>query len=236
MTPTIIFVPGWWEGPTPFAQVSSLLQPQGFQTQTVSLPSTGTISPGNPSMSDDIAAIRSAVKKLVDAEQDVVTVLHSAGGFLGSNAIEGLGAKARGERGLKGGVIKIVFLTGAIFPQGFMHAAPPITIIDGGAATCMTPETVFFNDLDSATAEKWIKAMQPQPAAGWDETITYCGWKDVPSVYLVCNKDQAIPPPVQMQMAAAAGSKIEECDAGHMVIVSMPEKVAEVVKRAAEAA
>ena len=98
---------------------------------------------------------------------------------------------------------------------------------------CKSPETLLFHDLDPTSAEKWKKELQPQPSEGWDDTVTYCGWKDVSSVYLVCENDQVIPPPMQLQLAELAGSKVEKCGAGHMSILSMPEKVAEVVKNAA---
>ena len=62
--------------------------------------------------------------------------------------------------------------------------------------------------------------------------VTFCGWREVPSVYLVCENDQALSRDWQIQMAEAAGSRIERCDAGHMVMLSMPEKVAEVVQAA----
>ena len=126
--PTILFVPGFWEGPAPFAQVSSLLQGYGFPTEVAVLPSTGKLSPGNPSMVDDIAAIRSAVTELVESGKEVIMVMHSAGGFLGSNAIQGLGIKARGEA--RGGVTKLVFLAGAVFPEGFKHQPLPFFTID----------------------------------------------------------------------------------------------------------
>ena len=76
-------------------------------------------------MLDDIAAIRATVTTLVENGQVVLLVLHSAGGFLGSNAIEGLSVGARQEAKLQGGVGKIVFLTGAVFPEGFRHAPLP---------------------------------------------------------------------------------------------------------------
>ena len=80
-----------------------------------------------------------------------------------------------------------------------------------------------------------IEALKTQPAEGWDDVVTYCGWKDVPSTYLVCEADAAIPPPVQMQMAEMANCKIEKCGAGHMCILSMPEKVVEVIESAISA-
>ena len=130
MAPTILFVPGFWVGSDPFSRVASLLQAQGYPTEIATLPSTGTVSPGNPSMKDDIEAIRSTFTNLVDKGQHVVLVLHSAGGFLGSNAIEGLSLKARREKQLSGGVSKIVFLAGAIFPEGFKHGPLPFFTYD----------------------------------------------------------------------------------------------------------
>ena len=127
MSPTVLLVPGFWEGTEPFENVSSLLAKKGLSNSFAPLVSTGTTSPGNPSMRDDIAAIRSSVEALVTAEKDVVMVLHSGGGFLGSNAIEGLSAKQRAQEGLKGGVVGIVFLTGAIFPEGYEHQPLPFS-------------------------------------------------------------------------------------------------------------
>ena len=115
-SPTIVFVPGFWEGSAPFEKVSSILQGYGFPTRVAALPSTGKISPGNPSMLDDIAAIRSIITKLVESRQEVVMVMHSGGGLLGSSAIEGLGIKARGDA--KGCVTKIIFVAAALFPEG----------------------------------------------------------------------------------------------------------------------
>ncbi|MCJ1353416.1 MAG: hypothetical protein MMC33_003402 [Icmadophila ericetorum] len=212
-----------------------MLQSQGYATESVSLPSTGTISPGNPKMNDDIAAIRSIVEKLVEQEEEVLMVMHSAGGFLGSSAIDGLGIKARKDKGLSGGVYGLVFLSGAVFPEGFTHGPLPFMIVDGGAMHCAAPEKLLFNDLDESTAQNWIKTLKPQPAADWDDTITYCGWKDVPSVYLICEGDAVIPPPMQQQLAGLAGSKVETCASGHMPMLSMPEKVVEVIKGAAAA-
>ena len=46
----------------------------------------------------------------------------------------------------------------------------------------------------------------------------------------MCEGDACIPPPMQLQLAETAGSKVEKCTAGHMVMVSISEKVVEVVK------
>lgn len=130
MDPVILFIPGFWEGPTVFEEVISLLQSTGFKAQVAALPSTRTVSPGNPDMNDDIAAVRSAVQNLVDAGEDVLLVLHSGGGFIGSSAIEGLTVRAREEQGLRGDVTELVFLSGAIFPKGFTHDPLPFQVTE----------------------------------------------------------------------------------------------------------
>ena len=122
MAPTILFVPGFWEGSAPFSDVASLLQAQGYPTEIATLPSTGTVSPGNPSMKDDIDAIHSTVTKIVDKGHHVVLVLHAEGGTLGSAAIKGLSLAARREKRLEGGVSMIVFVVGSIFAEGYDYA------------------------------------------------------------------------------------------------------------------
>lgn len=123
--PTIIFVPGLWEGPAAFSTVMQMLQSEGFEAVCCSLLSTGTASPGNPSMEDDIAGIREFIEPHIEARKDVILVLHSAAGFLGSNAIEGFSRKTRREKGFNGGITHIVFITAGVFPEGMEHKPPP---------------------------------------------------------------------------------------------------------------
>lgn len=51
--------------------------------------------------------------------------MHSAGGFLGSNAIEGWSLEGRNKEGKQGGVRKLVFLAAGILPEGATHTDPP---------------------------------------------------------------------------------------------------------------
>ena len=126
MKPTIVFIPGLWEGPTVFAQVGTTLEALGYPTIITSLPSTGTTSPGNPTMRDDEQAIRYIIKRLVvDEQKTVIMVCHSAGGFLGAGAIRGLGLKYNLGKGDKGGVARIVFLAAGLATEGHVHGRLP---------------------------------------------------------------------------------------------------------------
>lgn len=96
------------------------------------------------------------------------------------------------------------------------------------------PLRSLFNDIPAAAAEKYAKELSWQPST-YIETIhvTYCAWKDIPSVYLCCTQDQIIPLEMQHRLADMAGARTESCDAGHMVILSQPERVVEFVTGAA---
>ena len=76
-------------------------------------------------MLDDIATIRETIEKHSGMGQELLLVLHSAGGFLGSAAMDGFALPARKEKGLKGGVAGIFFLAAGIAPEGFKHQPLP---------------------------------------------------------------------------------------------------------------
>lgn len=141
--PHILFVPGFWEGTTVYDSVLSSLHAHNYSAQTVPLASTGCASPGNPSMKDDVASIRSAIAPFVERdEREVLLVLHSASGFLGSMAIDGLSCKEREVRGKKGGVKKIVFLSAAVWQEGFRLG--PIPCFDYTVSGCESSSSEFI--------------------------------------------------------------------------------------------
>ncbi|KAJ5884360.1 hypothetical protein N7504_011932 [Penicillium tannophilum] len=229
MAPTVLFVPGLWEGPTVFEKVVSLLKTSEISAEVATLRSTGTTSPGNPGMKDDIAAIRVHINTMLARGEDVLLVLHSAGGFLGSEAMQGLDKRIRGE---EPGVVGIVFLAAAVFPEGYQHQPLPFAVVEGGASYCAQPETLLLGDLPDNEKAAWLATFQAQPAEGWDDTVNYAGWKDVPSIYYICEGDNVLPVSLQEQLAALAGSEIARCSAGHLPMLSQPDVVVEAVKTA----
>ena len=78
--PTILLIPGLWEGPSVFTSISTTLQALGYPTLVAKLPSTGTTS-SDPdrhtiTMRDDEQAIRYMVKPLViDKGKTVIMVI-----------------------------------------------------------------------------------------------------------------------------------------------------------------
>ena len=100
---------------------------------------------------------------------------------------------------------------------------------------CKSPREVLFNDLPDAQAEEQTSKLSFQPASGWDATVEYAGWQEIPSGYMICEKDAAIPKDLQRQIAGFASSDpVESCDAGHCAPITQPDAVAKFIVRCAE--
>ncbi|KAL4864386.1 hypothetical protein BDV12DRAFT_188962 [Aspergillus spectabilis] len=208
-----------WEGPKVFSTVSSLLNNSGYKTSITSLPSTRTISPRNPLFKDDVAAVREHLPSIISSSQ-------SDGN---ENAIQGLSeTELLGEQGKPGGgVLGTVLLAGAIYPTE--HRIPLFAVVEGGALHCSEPGRLLFGDLPAEQKEKWLAVIQAAACAGVGR-IAYAGWKVVPSVYLICEGDNALPVALQERLAGLAGSRVERCAAGHIPQISMPERVVDVIE------
>lgn len=100
---------------------------------------------------------------------------------------------------------------------------------------CKSPRTTLLGDLSDTQAEAALKAMSPQPtlAAYTDAKVSYCGWREIPTTYVCCENDALVPSAFQHQMAAMIGAEIVSIDAGHVAMLSQPEKVAAIVRRVA---
>ena len=101
---------------------------------------------------------------------------------------------------------------------------------------CKDPETTLFKGLSESEAKEWVQRIQPQPVNDYLKTVEYTGWKDIPSTYLICEEDGVMPVPVQEHVAQLTGSKVERCNAGHMVALTHPEVVVKVVEDAVQQA
>jgi hypothetical protein len=63
-----------------------------------------------PTMQDDAASIKSVISGVVDSGKEVVVVMHSYGGYPGTEATEGLGKVDRQKQGKQGGVVALVYV------------------------------------------------------------------------------------------------------------------------------
>lgn len=114
---SIVIIPGLWEDLSSFSMIVEQLKRQGHHTAVVAHPSRGC-EPPTKTMIDDVAAVHAVVSNFVNQGQEVVLVMHSAGGCIGSEGIKGLLAADRAKRDESGGVTNLVFITAGFLSLG----------------------------------------------------------------------------------------------------------------------
>jgi hypothetical protein len=118
--PHIFFAPGMFTGPAVFEDCAERLENAGYTTRLGTTFTTGTKSPGNPTIIDNLARYREDISTFVDeaGEAVVIVVIHSAAGHFCSGSLKGLGTKSRRAVGKPGGVAHLIFISAIIVEEG----------------------------------------------------------------------------------------------------------------------
>jgi pimeloyl-ACP methyl ester carboxylesterase len=241
---TILFVPGAWHNPDCYDPVIRILETAKYKTDKVHLPSV------NPpehylNFDEDVAQIRRQIEQAVNAGDYVVVVAHSYGGLPSNEAIKGLDIKTRQKEGLMGGVTHLFFCCSFIIPEGeslisaFGGKDLPWFMVaeDGLEVNPENPDKVFYNDCSPSQVESAVASLRPHSYQCFLSHCTYAAWKEIPSTYLYCLRDAAIPLAVQRMMveetAKGVEMKTETVDASHSPFISQPAELAAAIRRAA---
>jgi pimeloyl-ACP methyl ester carboxylesterase len=116
---TIVLVPGSFSPSDVYLPLAEPLRAAGLTVHLLDPPSYYTKKAGAPpTVYDDAAFIASFVRGLVDAGEEIVVLAHSYGGTPTSQALEGLTVRERREKGEKGGVARVGFITAVVPPVG----------------------------------------------------------------------------------------------------------------------
>lgn len=90
----------------------------------------------------------------------------------------------------------------------------------------------FAQDLPSARSLALSAAQVPTFRGTLIETTTRAAWIGTPSWYVLAEQDRFIPPPLQEQMAQQIGARVSRVPASHLVMISQPQKVVDVILEA----
>jgi pimeloyl-ACP methyl ester carboxylesterase len=216
---TVVLVHGAWHGDWCWDEVAERLRADGRPVVVVDLPSVAS----GGDMYDDAQAVRDA---LAATEGDIVVVGHSYGGVVITEAAAG----AKGVRHL-------VYLTAFMLDEGesllatIGGALPPwIVVPDGNAMVVTDAERVFYNTSPADAASAATARLRPQAKATFEQTVRSVAWRDdVPSTYIICDRDNAIPVPAQEAMAARADTT-HRLDADHSPFLTDPDAVAALIR------
>jgi pimeloyl-ACP methyl ester carboxylesterase len=211
----VVLVHGAWHGASCWDLVVADLDRRAVANTAVQLPHTG--------LDDDVACARQAI---LAAGPGSVVVGHSYGGFV----ISAAAASAPG-------IARLVYLAAFMADVG----DDPATTMAGVASPLLaaiqvTEEGVtvdpgqarqlFYGDSDDATAAAAVARLRPLRLAGATLTVGEPAWKSIPTTYVVCTNDLALPPEAQRAMAANADTVVE-WPTDHSPFLTRPAEVAE---------
>jgi pimeloyl-ACP methyl ester carboxylesterase len=115
----------------------------------------------------------------------------------------------------------------ADFPTGEGGEPGHELYIDGAAF-----HEVFCADLPAGQAAAMAVSQRPGAEAGFGEPSGPAGWKTLPSWAVIATGDNTIGVSGLRAMAGRAGAITVEVDASHLVMISQPQAVAELIQTA----
>jgi pimeloyl-ACP methyl ester carboxylesterase len=230
--PTVVLVHGAFADSSSWNGVIAALQHDGY---------TVIAAP------DNLRGVRADADVVADVVKGVsgpvVLVGHSYGGSVISEAAEGAPnvkalvyvaafAPEAGETALG--------LTGK-FPGSTLGPtlAPPVPLAGGGNDLYIQQSRFpaqFAADVPEAEARLMAAGQRPIAEAALSEASTAPAWKHVPSWFVYGDADRNIPPAAMQFMARRAGAHetLVVKGASHVVMVSHPAEVAQLIERAAK--
>ncbi len=219
MKPTIILVHGAWHNGKGFAALQGELAALDINSITVELTSVGEAGESLGDMYSDAALLSKTIEGI---DGDCVVLGHSYGGLV---ITEGSAGSSK--------VKKLIYLTafmldagetlyaacGSVDPEWWNVAA------DKSRLTANTPAEVFYNTCSSEIAEAAVKELRTQSLPSFNQPITKVGWREIPSAYIICEQDQAIPLFAQEGMSGRAG-EVVRINTDHSPFLSAPKELA----------
>jgi pimeloyl-ACP methyl ester carboxylesterase len=233
--PTIVLVHGAFADGSSWNDVIKRLQRQGYSV----------VAPANPlrGLAADSAYLASVVNQL---DGPVLLVGHSYAGALITNAAsdaanvvglvfvaafapdidERLGDVAATSKDSLLGTAQVQ----RAYPTGPGGETAPEFLVDPARF-----REVFAADLPAEQAAVLAATQRPVAAAAFSDVSGPPAWKTLPSWALVATADKAAGSDLVRSMAQRAGAEIVEVDASHVVMVSQPQAVTELILKALHA-
>lgn len=221
--PTIVFCHGIWADGSCFSKVIPALLADGHEVISVQY--------GLDSYEEDLAAVKRTLNRV---SSPAILVGHSYGGA----TITGAGTDER--------VVGLVFIA-AVAPdagetvQSQLNKYPTdiftrIEVADDRVWLRPNGVEFFAGDLPEEE-QKLVWATHYAPAADLfqQQKLENVAWKSKPSWFIVATKDQTVHPDLQRFLAKRMGATVVEVDSSHVPMLSKPDVVIDVIRKAAAA-
>jgi pimeloyl-ACP methyl ester carboxylesterase len=219
----VIFVHGAWADGSSWSKVITLLQARGIHAVAVQLPLA--------TLAGDVATVKRAIAL---QSGPVVLAGHSYGGAVIT------------EAGNDPKVVGLVYVAAFAPDSGESVGStgkpyPPAPLgaelrPDAEGFLSVTPKGVaedFAQDLPEKETKVLWATQGPTNAAVFGSTISNAAWKTKPTWFVVAGEDRAIPPALEKAEAERMKAATITLPASHLVMISHPKEVAELVEKAA---
>src|SRR5215472_1766537 len=221
--PSIVFCHGIWADGSCFSKVMPALQAEGHQCIAAQYSLNTT--------ADDVATVKRTLGRV---RSPAILVGHSYGG----SVITGAGTDDR--------VVGLVYLaafapdadeTSDTQPSKFpkTDVLSHVEVVDG--RIWLLPEGIesFAGDL-SEQEKKLVWATQGAPKPDlFEAKVGGTAWKSKPSWYIVAKQDRTVHPDLERFFAKRMDATTFECDSSHVPMLSQPDFVLDVIRKAANA-
>ncbi|MBP2328939.1 pimeloyl-ACP methyl ester carboxylesterase [Kibdelosporangium banguiense] len=210
----IVLVHGAWHGAWCWDGVVAELRQRGVAATAVELPLAG--------LAADVAAARAAIQAAGPAS---VVVAHSYGGLVVSYAAAGLSTVSR-----------LVYLAAYLTEpdedvSALMSGKLTESLVFRDGEVSVDPAAaagLFYGDAAPGTAAELAGRLRPMTIGVAVPPVVTPAWRSIPTTYVVCTNDQAIPAGSQRRMAARAETVVE-WPTDHSPFVTRPRVVADLV-------
>ena len=247
--PAIVLVHGAWHVPEHYTDFIQQLQQAGFEVFCPRLPTCDASKRLTADMFADAQVVRSKVIALIDQSREIIMLLHSYGGAVGTEAVKDLSLSECAAKGQQGGVIRLIYMCGFMLQVGesvggasLPRPVPdPVESADATGTTflCEPPVQLFYADVEPERAKKMEALLTPQSGKAMIDAITYPAWQFIPTTYLRTQDDQVLFPHWQERQIkavedAGVGLTVETFESSHSPFLSIPGKMIAAVKRAVD--
>jgi pimeloyl-ACP methyl ester carboxylesterase len=219
----IVLVHGAFADGSGWKEVHDILKDRGYNVSIVGNPNTG--------IEDDVAATRRVLDR---QDGPVILVGHSYGGAI--ITIAGNSPKVAGL------VYVAAFAPDKGESLGQLLSPYPLDPLNG----ILPPvngfvwydsakfHTGFCADLSETQAAFMYASQVPVSAAAFTYVYKEIAWKKKPSWHIIATEDHSLATDLQRFMAKRAGGNISEIKGSHVIFISHPKEVADVIEAAAK--
>jgi pimeloyl-ACP methyl ester carboxylesterase len=238
---TVVLVHGAWNGGWAFDKVVSALTSRGIAVVAPDLPGHGSDQRPVGDLSVDTAGL---VEVLSNIDGQIVLLGHSYGGLVISEAVANDEVRAK--------LAHLVYLCAICNVGGARFRDLPAEVHEGGllgplvrlddeglayidVSDIDAVKTAFYGDCTDEDV-RWAAAkLCPQPRSNTGGVAQVSAPNLVPSTYIVCTQDRAIPVAAQRAMISAqidggATMEVIEWAASHSPYLSMPDALTDVLE------